>query len=196
MRKEQREATRQKIVAAALSSIAERGYDGLSTRHIASVAGISQGLLTYHFKTKDELWRAAAEYLFGLMDNFMETNLSLIDFKDTEQMQREPIRQFVNFNSKHPELARFMLQQGDKDDSRTEWLVDTYVKPAIETFKQTFPQIPKEKIPYMFYSIVGASGLIFCIPVEFEKAMGINPKSSAFVESYAEYLTNLFLGEG
>ena len=30
-------------------------------------AGVNQGLITYHFRSKDELWRAAADRIFSLL---------------------------------------------------------------------------------------------------------------------------------
>ena len=64
-RAEQRDATRQRIVDAAVETFAEHGYGASSTRDIATRAGVTQGLLTYHFASKDDLWRAAADQVFG-----------------------------------------------------------------------------------------------------------------------------------
>jgi AcrR family transcriptional regulator len=41
--------TRQRIVEAAWSVIAERGLAGLTTRHVARAAGISHGMCHYYF---------------------------------------------------------------------------------------------------------------------------------------------------
>jgi AcrR family transcriptional regulator len=48
-RSQQREATRERIVEAALEAFAEKGFHGASTRDIALRAGTHQGLITYHF---------------------------------------------------------------------------------------------------------------------------------------------------
>ncbi len=40
----------------------------MNTRAIVERAQVSQGLLIYHFKSKEALWRAAADHLFA-MDN-------------------------------------------------------------------------------------------------------------------------------
>jgi AcrR family transcriptional regulator len=50
--------TRQQIVAAAMSSIAERGFHGTSLRSIAAAVGISPAALLRHFGSKDELLNA------------------------------------------------------------------------------------------------------------------------------------------
>ena len=56
--------TRDRILAAAADLFAERSFDGATTREIAARAGVTQPLLNYHFRSKDELWRAAVDSLF------------------------------------------------------------------------------------------------------------------------------------
>jgi len=53
--------TRQRIVRAAWSVIAERGLGGLTTRRVASEAGISHGMCHYHFGNKDDLVLAVVD---------------------------------------------------------------------------------------------------------------------------------------
>lgn len=53
-------ATRDRILAATAELIAEAGWSGFSTRDIAARAGVTQGVVTYHWRSKDELVREAA----------------------------------------------------------------------------------------------------------------------------------------
>ncbi len=203
MRKAQRDATRTQIVKAALSCIAERGYDAVTTRYIASVADVSQGLLTYHFKTKEILWRAAAEHLFEILDESL--GLDILEFNahdakkqtvaERDEMQRDCIRRIVRFHAKHPELLRFMLQKGSDNDSRTEWLVDTHIKPSLKQFSTVMSHIPEKDLPHMLYALSGASGIIFSVPDECERATGMNPRLTSAIERHADYLAYLFIPE-
>jgi AcrR family transcriptional regulator len=54
------EATRRKILAATAELIAEVGWSGFSTRDIAARAGVTQGVVSYHWRSKDDLVREAA----------------------------------------------------------------------------------------------------------------------------------------
>lgn len=49
------EATRARLLAAALDTFAEKGYHGTGTRDIAEAAGMSQPALYVHYPTKEEL---------------------------------------------------------------------------------------------------------------------------------------------
>ena len=54
------EATRQRILAATAELVAEEGWSGFSTRDIAARAGVTQGVVSYHWRSKDDLVREAA----------------------------------------------------------------------------------------------------------------------------------------
>ncbi|MBX3202636.1 MAG: TetR/AcrR family transcriptional regulator [Labilithrix sp.] len=53
--------TRENILAAAERMFIDRGFAGSSLRDIAGAAGVAQGLLSHHFPSKRELWRAVVE---------------------------------------------------------------------------------------------------------------------------------------
>ena len=57
--------TRASILNAAIAEFAERGFEGASIRAIADRLGLQHPLITYHYRTKDILWRAAAEHAFS-----------------------------------------------------------------------------------------------------------------------------------
>src|ERR1700733_4786901 len=57
--------TRASILNAAIAEFAERGFEGASIRAIADRLGLPHPLITYHYRTKDILWRAAAEHAFA-----------------------------------------------------------------------------------------------------------------------------------
>jgi AcrR family transcriptional regulator len=52
---------RERILAAAISAFAQGGFDGTSTRAIADVAGVTEPLLFYHFRSKADLYLAAVK---------------------------------------------------------------------------------------------------------------------------------------
>jgi TetR/AcrR family transcriptional regulator len=56
--------TRASILDAAIAEFAERGFVGASIRAIADRLGLQHPLITYHYRSKDILWRAA-EHAFA-----------------------------------------------------------------------------------------------------------------------------------
>src|ERR1700682_1715743 len=57
--------TRASILNAAIAEFAERGFEGASIRAIADRLSLQHPLITYHYRSKDILWRAAAEHAFA-----------------------------------------------------------------------------------------------------------------------------------
>lgn len=55
-RKDQKSATRERLLTAAAVCFAEKGYDGCSVADIVSRAEVSQGTLYVHFKNKEDLF--------------------------------------------------------------------------------------------------------------------------------------------
>ncbi|MET4926493.1 TetR family transcriptional regulator, partial [Streptomyces sp. PSRA5] len=56
--------TRERILEAARTEFAERGYDKTSVRGIAKVAGVDPALVHHYFGTKEEVFGAAIEVSF------------------------------------------------------------------------------------------------------------------------------------
>ena len=60
-RKEQKQNTRERLLAAAARCFAEKGYSGCSIADIAQRAYIAQGTMYAHFRSKEELFKAMIE---------------------------------------------------------------------------------------------------------------------------------------
>ena len=59
------EERKAKIIDAALTLFAEKGFRGTKTKEIAEAAGTSEPLIFWHFKSKEEIYREALRTLFG-----------------------------------------------------------------------------------------------------------------------------------
>lgn len=59
----QKDATREKLLTAALDVFGRYGFDGASTRRLADTAGVNLQAIPYHFGGKQGLYVATAEYL-------------------------------------------------------------------------------------------------------------------------------------
>ncbi|QKW07192.1 TetR/AcrR family transcriptional regulator [Streptomyces sp. NA04227] len=56
-------ATRQRLLEAAVSCLAERGWTGSTVSVVAERAGVSRGAAQHHFPTREDLFTAAVEYV-------------------------------------------------------------------------------------------------------------------------------------
>ena len=72
------EERRQQIVAGLLQVMAERGYDGASVAAIAKAAGLTPGLVHYHFKDKQEILLTLAEQLAARVHERLASRLARV----------------------------------------------------------------------------------------------------------------------
>jgi AcrR family transcriptional regulator len=196
-RSAQRDATRERIVEAALAAFAERGFRGASTREIAQRAGTNQGLITYHFRSKDALWRAAADRIFGMLATSLGEQLAAFASEDPRERAREAIRIYVGFSAAHPELFRLMVDEGKNAEARMRWLVDTHLKPRYEAFRRLrgvrAAGIDAALLPHAYYVMAGAGSLIFAVAPECRRLTGLDPARRAAIGAHAEFVAQLLV---
>jgi AcrR family transcriptional regulator len=196
-RADQREQTRERIVEAAAEAFSERGFRGASTREIATRADTNQGLITYHFRSKDELWRAAADRIFGKLRTQLGARFASLTGLPARDRAREAIREYVRFVAAHPELFRFMVEEGKTDSERMEWLVDHHLRPLFESFLQlgeSFSgQVGSEQMPHAYYVMAGAGSVIFAVAPECRRLTGLDPTTRKAVDAHADFVARLLV---
>ena len=191
------DATRSRIVTAAVTAFANRGFEAASTREIARQAGVEQRLLTYHFRNKDSLWRAAADQVFGTLREGVVERLTAAMEVSPDERARELIRTYVRTMAAHPEFFRFIVDQGHRFDERTDWLVDTHIRPAFEMMNQLgmlrVAGGDERKLPHALFALLGASTLIFSVPANCYRLTGVDPRDPEAIEAHADFVAALLI---
>ena len=107
-----REATRQRLFDAALSLIAEHGYDVTTVDEIAERAGVAKGTVYYNFGGKEELYTALLEWgVTRLADTLREAVPSPEEGVDERDSLVRVLRAGVVFIGAHEELARMLMAE-------------------------------------------------------------------------------------
>ena len=190
------EATRRKLVDAALLAFSTQGYDGSSTRNIETQAGTKRGLINYHFGSKKALWKAAAEHLMSIIERDLDATLARMNKVGEHQQLRFLIRAYVQFCAKHPELNRLMIQEGMARDWRLTWLLKRAVRPWYEQVCRVFKRAaelgvaPKMDAHHFYYMLTGGATLIFSNAAEAAALSGENPLEPKAVDAYADAVTD------
>ena len=192
-RAQQREETRDRIIEAAADCFSGLGFRGASTREIARRAGTNQGLITYHFKSKDELWRAAADRIFKLLRTSLTESAAALTCEDPRERTREQIREYVRFAAAHPELFRLMVEEGKSDEPRMQWLVDTHLKHLYEGIPEFAAGVDRALAPHLYYMLAGAASVIFAVAPECRRLTGLDPTGKHAVETHANLVARLMV---
>ena len=190
--------SRQRIESAALVAFAEAGFHGASTREIASRADVTQQLLTYHYPSKLDLWKASAERGFGKLQARLADRVTALGDVDEGTRAGVLLGDFVRFSAEHPEMPRFMLQEGGCPGERLHWLVENHVRPMFENLRDQLQRLqaggaaPAGDPALLAYLAMTAAGL-FAQAAEFELLSGRNPRSAEVVEEYADLLGRILI---
>jgi len=192
--------TRERILAAALDLFSERSFEGATTREIAGRAGVTQPLLNYHFRSKDELWRAAVDSLFEALASLLATRLDGLRGVDEVTTMRLVVRDFIYFSAHNPQLHRVITQECKTDGPRMDWLVERHIRPLYDATVSRFARLTElghlPPIPpaHLYYILTGAGPTMFVLAPECRRLAGIDPFSDEVIEAHADAVITLLFG--
>jgi TetR/AcrR family transcriptional regulator len=204
-RRAHRPVIRQQLVDAAVLEFAARGFGGASTRAIAARIGAHQPQINYHFASKEALWRAATDHLFGLLHIELDgVGLDPDTIKELPAVElasrfADAIRRFVRFAACHPELNQIMIHEGCTATDRLQWLTDQHVRPLHALITATWSRlrsagiaapVPAEVIHHV---LAGAASLPYVVRAEVELLGFGTPAEPEWVQAHADGLVAALL---
>jgi TetR/AcrR family transcriptional regulator, regulator of cefoperazone and chloramphenicol sensitivity len=86
------ELTRKALIHAALKLFGSKGFDGTSTRDIAALANANIGSIAYHFRGKDGLRLAAADYIVQTIETVASQAMGNLEAPIQAPLDREAAR--------------------------------------------------------------------------------------------------------
>jgi AcrR family transcriptional regulator len=193
---------RQQLLESALVEFGAKGFEGASTRSIAQRVDAHQPQINYHFASKEALWFAAVDHLFGLLGEELADLALPAGTDDPAQLAAgfgDAIRRFVRFAAAHPELNRIMVHEATEDSERLRWMVDRHVRPLYNAIRAVWQQLRDAGIAapidaaMVHYVIVGAASLPFVNAPEARLLTGAEPTDPAWVEAHADGLVATLL---
>ena len=191
--------TQQKLLDAAIEAFSENGFKGTSTRDIAERAGVHHPLITYHFKNKDQLWRAAADYIFSAFGKTLASSVEEHRQMCPKKRMSTLIRVYLYYAKEHPALHKVMVQEASYPNPRLDWLIETHLKPLFEgTFGmleklQELGVAPAGNPAILFSMIRLSSGGLLALGNELKGSSGIDINDPQTLDEIAEMIVRVFL---
>ena len=194
------DSTRERILSTALELFSELSFDGATTREIARRSGVTQGLLNYHFSSKDDLWRAAVDGIFAELNDALDKRAEGLRGVDSLTVAKLLIRDFVYFSARYPQLHRIITQECKTDGPRMDWLVERHVRPRFEQTTAMFARlvqsgdVPDIPVAHLYYILTGAGPTMFVLAPECRRLTGLDPKAAEVIEAHADAVITLLFG--
>ena len=191
--------TQQKLLDAAIAAFSENGFKGTSTRDIAERAGVHHPLITYHFKNKDQLWRAAADRVFRDFRRSLAASLEDHQKESPKQRMASMIRAYVYYAKSQPALHKVIVQEASYPSPRLDWLVETHLKPFFDASFAMFTELQALDIavkgnPRLLFNMIRlSSGGLLALGQELQASSGIDVNDDATLDEIADLTVSVFL---
>lgn len=158
--------SKDKILDAAESLFAERGYYGVSTREITQLAGVPLALVSYHFGSKEEMFRSVIERRAQANGDSMRASLAkaIQDAGNTTPPIETVLRAFIEPFVHHAVFGgdgwrnyiRLLAQVANLPQSESVVTpvtknYDNIVREFIEQAHKALPGMTRENLNWSFY---------------------------------------------
>jgi AcrR family transcriptional regulator len=182
--------TRTAILNAAIAEFAQRGFEGASIRAIADRLGLQHPLVTYHYPTKDMLWRAAAEHAFAQIRTGWD--ISAPEGSDLPPLARlrEEYGTLFRYTVAFPEFHRFMRQEALTNNPRLKWVAETVLAPLLGRLipqivaAQKMGLLPRVDPILFHYMMVSLTATLSGFGPEMQITSGLSSKDRKVTEAY------------
>jgi AcrR family transcriptional regulator len=194
---------REALLQSALIEFGAKGFDGASTLAIAKRVEAHQPQINYHFASKENLWTAAVDYLFGLlvevMDGVLPADPAGVEVHQLGTAFAEGIRRFVRFAAEHPELNQIMVHEGTAASDRLAWMTEAHIRPFFEAVRPVWQRLRDAGVAapidseILYYVLIGAASLPYVNAPEVRLLTGRDPSSSDWIRAHADGLVAILL---
>lgn len=195
------ESTQERLLKSAIDAFAKHGFDAVTTSLIAENAGMAQSMVHYHFKSKEQIWKAAIEQLMrDLSERFP---LAKDELKDLDPASRLKVlvRRFLKMSARDISLSRIMIHEGTAPGPRLNWIAEKFLKPGFEPLDETVREavdagfLKDLPVYTVTHTIISAAAMTYCLAPVVDAIHGVDLAKSASMDEMADtVLTILFDG--
>src|ERR1700687_5647 len=192
--------TRASILNAAIAEFAEWGFEGASIRAIADRLGLQHPLITYHYRSKDILWRAAAEHAFAQIRVGWDSSAPESSGLSPLARLREEYATLFRYTVAFPEFHRFMRQEALTNNPRLKWVAETVLAPLLGRLIPQIDAAQKQGLlpsidPILFhYMMVSLTATLSGFGPEMQITSGLSAENPKVTEAYWRLVDETIFG--
>src|SRR5436190_6445454 len=193
--------TRASILNDAIAEFAERGFEKASIRAIADRLGLQHPLITYHYRTKDILWRAAAEHAFAQIKAGWDISAPEDSELPPLARLREEYATLFRYTVAFPEFHRFMRQEAFTNNPRLKWVAETVLAPLLGRLIPQIVAAQKQGLlpavdPILFhYMMVSLTATLSGFGPEMQVTSGLSAENTKIIEAYWSLVDETVFGK-
>ncbi len=142
--KKKKNSKKEKLFAAAMRLIGERGYGGTSVEDIAAIAKVSKGVVYYYFNSKADL----AEQIIatGLESLAVRLDRAVTEEMGVEEAFAALAREQMKQIRKNKEFAKFLLSEMWREDREWRETLDRCIADIVRIFQDQIERGQREGV--------------------------------------------------
>jgi TetR/AcrR family transcriptional regulator len=189
--------SRREILRVAEEIFASRGYAATTTREIAEAAGVTKGLLFYHFQNKQQLYLTVIEQVVQSL-----TQLAVPERQIAGMDRFDHVRAFLEgwteFQAEHPSAIKILTRELMDDGKFNQLVTENYILPlyrfGVEFVKDGIKEgVFAEVDPFHFAQVLGASNAMYFMLLGLhERVAGENLLTPEAIARRKEQLWRIF----
>lgn len=190
--------TQQKLLDAATEAFSENGFKGTSTRDIAERAGVHHPLITYHFKNKDQLWRAATDRIFREFNIALVKAMAEVSEQDPRGRAVAFVRTYVRYAHQQPALHKIILQESSRPSARLDWLIESHLRPLFTEVVKAIEELQARGIappgdPALLFNMIRVSaGGLLALALEIKGTSDIDFDDDGELDKLTDMIVQVF----
>jgi len=102
------EESKARILDAAAALFARNGFDRTSLADVGEAAGVSRGLPTYFFGTKEQLYAAVTERMREHVQELVRTAVSDSQSRTIDEVLKRSVSAFIDYLAANPQIVRLL----------------------------------------------------------------------------------------
>ena len=193
-------STKSKLLKAAITVFSNHGFAGGSVRQIADLAGTNIAAITYHYKSKKQLWQTTFIHLQERMiEAILKDQHQWCEMTAYERV-KNTTKNFVRFCARHPELHRITLFETIHGSEMLDWLneqkLSLFSQKSLEWVTLAQQEgVYTNGVPafHLHFIATHASSSIFLMAPHIKEAIGVDVFEEEHIERFADSIVTMFL---
>jgi TetR/AcrR family transcriptional regulator len=116
------EKTKETVLKAALKVFAREGFYNAKLREIADLAGTTHSLITHHFGSKYELYKAILDYGINIHEETLRRVIKSHKSDDPVELFKNLVASYVTTVAKNPEVSKIIMHNNSTNSLLYDYL--------------------------------------------------------------------------
>lgn len=203
VRAPEQEDARTRLIDAAITLFAEKGYEGTSVRDLATAAGVNVAAVSYHFGSKDALYTEALRACLAPCAEIREQMQVHLDHarrrktrKGVEEALRACIRDFLEMlvspATRHSQLV---MREQSEGKPRFEPVIREFFLPVGTILQQVIlllaPELPRMSVFMVISGIIGQCIHMCKARISYRVLAGVDSHSPEYIEMVSNHMAHM-----